>query len=885
MKIYTTTFLFIFLSVFIQLSANAQIRIQFRGTVLDTTNTGIPGANVRLIAGKDTLSSNTDNNGSFSFSNLKTGPVTLLIRGIGYQPYHTVFTLKEGVSEQILPTVLLKSAALQLNEVIIKGNVVPMRVMKDTVEFNAEAYAVHEHDKIDDLLRQLPGVEIDKDGNVTSAGKALTKIRVNGKDFFTGDVKEFISKLPAGTVSKIQFIDDYGDKANFTGIKTGEPQKILNVVLKSDRNNGSFGSVTLSGGTNKRYGLNVNDYLWRDVKQIGINGNAGNTNTGAGINTNANLGTSYRDKLGEKLIVSGTYNYGYNKNESLQQSSVQTASSRGTIYNESVNSNSSKSNAHNFDLSLESTDEANYIRGSLRGVIQGINNMASSNAIQTGVTRQDLKTQSTGRQKTPNLNADFSMARKFNKTGRIFSLGIVAGSGLTSNSTDLNNQIRYYDSETGLPVKDSLLNQLVDERNRAANLIANLTFTEPLTKKTDTLAKKNLDFSYLFTLNHTNNSLDTKNRDDMGNVREVDSLSNTYTSSFSKHIIGINYRYETKKFNYVLGINGQPTLLTGSYEGRTDKIYRAGFNVSPIARFNYRLSSKDQFNAFYTGNSTEPNFNQLQPVRDTRNLQNVVVGNPKLKAAFNHLISFNYNHSNPKDGSSLQLGLRGTVTQNQVVSNTILIADVLNGFKQETHYLNTNGNYNFGTNYYWSLPFAKRKFIFELVGSVNYSHRISFAEQVKNIGEGININQRTGLRMNRKWIMLYTNASYNYNSNVFSIAGFNSNKIQTWAFNMDSRVFILKSLILGLNAGKTINQGFSVAATNPFIINGSIEKTFFKNKQAIVKLEGNDLLNQGNNLNRSVIDNTTTESRTNQITRYFLLSFTWNLQSFGGQQE
>ncbi|MGY0038376.1 outer membrane beta-barrel protein [Pedobacter sp. NJ-S-72] len=488
-----------------------------------------------------------------------------------------------------------------------------------------------------------------------------------------------------------------------------------------------------------------------------------------------------------------------------------------------------------------------------------------------------------GRQKNPNLNADFSMARKFKKTGRIFSLSVFAGSGLTSNSTDLNNQIKYYDS-TGVAVKDSLLNQLVDDRNRATNVTANLTFTEPLSKKSDTLVKKNLDFSYLFTLNHTNNSLDTKNRDIMGSVKEVDSLSNTYTSSFSKHIIGLNYRYETKKFNYVLGINGQPTLLTGSYEGRTDKIYRAGFNISPIARFNYMLSSKDQFNAFYSGNSVEPNFNQLQPVRDTRNLQNVVVGNPKLKAAFNHLINFNYNHSNPKKkGSNLQIGIRGAVTQNQVVSNTVLIKDVLDGFKQETHYLNANGNYNIGTNYYWSLPFAKKKFTFELVGGVNYNHRISFAEQVKNIGEGININQRTGLRMNRKWIMLHTSASYTYNSNVFSIPGFNSNKIQTWAFNMDSRVFILKSLILGLNAGKTINQGFSVAATNPFIINGSIEKTFFKNKQASVKLEGNDFLNQGNNLNRSVIDNTTTDSKTNQITRYFLLSFTWNLQSFGGE--
>lgn len=865
---------------------NAQSGILLRGVVQDTTKVGIPGANVRLIAGKDTLSSNTDTTGSFSFSNVRSGNVTLLVRGIGYSAYHQVITLKDGIMEQSLPALVLKSAALQLNEVVIKGRVVPMRVMKDTVEFNADAYAVHENDKVEDLLKQLPGVEIDKDGNVSSAGKALTKIRVNGKDFFTGNVKEFISKLPAGTVSRIQFIDDYGDKANFTGIKTGEPQKILNVVLKSDRNNGNFGSVTASAGTDKRYGLNLNDYLWRDLRQIGVNANAGNTNTGAGINTNSNLGFSYRDKIKEKLIFGSNYNYAYNKNESIQQSLIETVNPQGIIYDKSANTNSSKSNGHNLDLSLESTDQENYLRGGFRGALQGTNSNAINESLQTGVVRRDLNTQRSSKQDNPNLNADFTMARKLKKPGRIISAGVNGSSGLTANNSDLDNQIKYYDPKTGVAVKDSLLNQLVDERNRTTTLNANFTFTEPLKAK-DSLVKRSLDFNYLFSLSRTRNSLDTKDRDQSGNIRDVDSLSNSYTSSFSKHIIGINYRYETKKLNYILGITGQPSLLTGAYEGRTDRINRAGFNFSPIARLNYMISTKSQFNFFYTGNSVEPNFNQLQPVRDTRNLNNIVIGNPDLKAAFNHLINLNYNHSNPQSGSNLQVGLRGAVTQNQVVSNTLLIADKLvpdslKNFNQETHYLNTNGNYNFGTNYYWSLPFGK-KYTFEMIGGINYNHRISFAEEVKNIGKGVNINQRVGLRMNRKWIMLHTSANYSYNSNRYSIRSFNSNTLQIWTFNMDSRIFILKSLVLGVNAAKTLNQGFSVNATNPFIINGSIEKTFFKHKQVSVKLEGNDFLNQGNNLTRTVTDNTTTESRTNQITRYFLLSFTWNLQSFGGE--
>ena len=868
----------------LQLNSSAQSQVKLLGVVLDTTKTGIPDAHVRLVAGRDTLTGNTNFSGKFSFPGLKAGRVSLLVRAIGYYPYETDFVLKEGGgAEQILPGIVLKSSIFQLKEVVIKGAVVPMKVKQDTVEFNAEAYTVRDNDRVEDLLKQLPGVEIDKEGNVVSAGKTLTKIRVNGKDFFTSNVKEFISQLPAGVVSKIQFIDDYGDKANFTGIKTGEPQKMLNLVLKSDRNEAKFGSANASAGTNDRYALNLNGYLWKDSRQIGLNAGASNINTGAGINTNSNVAANYRDKIGKDLMVSGSYDYGYARNESVQESYTETANSLGTIYNNSSNNNSSRSNNHNFDLSLESINQENFIRGGIRGALQGTRSISATDAIQTGAIKQDLNTQRMGSQKSPNLNVDFTMARKLKKTGRNFSVSLYGGTGNVNQDNDLNNQIRYYDPETGKAVKDSLLHQLVNNRNRNNNLSANLSYSEPLGSKHDTLVRRSIDVTYLFSLNHTHNELDTKNIDQAGAVSKVDSLSNSYSSSFTKHIFGVNYRYESKKIHYTLGITAQPSLLTGAYEGRADRIYRAGFNIAPVARFVYTTSSRDHFSGFYAGNSVDPNFNQLQPVRDTRNLQNIIVGNPELRAAFNHMLNFSYTRSGLETGSTLQVGLRGNLVQDQVVSNTILVPDVLDSRKQETHFLNTNGNYSFGSNYYWTLPVGQRKYILEATGGVNYNHRISFTEQVKNRGEGININQRFGARMNKKWIMLYTSASYNYNNNVYSIPGSNSNTIQNWVFSMDSRVYLLKSLILGLNAGKTVNQGYSLATTNPLLISASVEKTFFKDKRASLKLEGNDLLNQGNNLSRSVTDNSVTESRTNQVTRYLLLSFTWRLQSFAGE--
>lgn len=857
--------------------------VSMHGQVIDTTNVGVPGANVRLLAGKDTLITTTDSVGRFSFYHLKVSAISLLIRSIGYTAYSKSYILKEGESEQKIPAVILRAESQQLNEVVIKAKVVPIRLMKDTVEFNAAAYTVRENDQLEDLLKQLPGVEVDKDGNVTTAGKEMTKLRVNGKDFFTNNVKDFLAQLPAGIIDKLQVIDDYGDKANFTGVKKGEPQKMLNLVLKPNRNRGKFGNVTGSAGTNDRYALNLNGNLWEDTRQIGLIGNASNTNTGAGINTTSAIGGNYRDRLGKNLTVSGNYMYGKNRSESVQESYTETVNSLGTIYNQSNSESSGKGNNHNFDLGLQSENRENFISASLRGTLNSTITNNLSAAMQTGVIHQDLRTLSSSKQSSPNINADINIGRKLKKPGRNLSMGITAGTTLSKNKDDQNNEIGYFDPESGAAVKDSIRNQLVDTRSRNLNLGTTISYTEPLGNGGDSSINRGIDVTYDFSLTHTRNNLETSINDGLGGFRRVDSLSNLYTSSFIKHTLGVNYRYGDDKLNYTIGLSAQPNLLTGAYEDREDKIHHAGLNIAPVARLTYTVSRKNMFTFYYNGNSTTPNFNQLQPVPDTRNLQNVIIGNPDLKTAFNHSLNLNYRHVNDKSGATIMIGLRGNIVQDQVVSNTVLIRDTLNSLKQETRYLNTNGNYNIGSNYIVSFPFQGKKYNLEIRGSLAYDHKISFADQTENLSKGININQGIVMRMNQKWLMLNTNVNYNYKSNVYSLASSRSNTVQTWVFNLDAKAFILKSLSAGLTSVKTINQGFSFAEANPLLLGGFVEKTFFKSRQASLKLQGNDLLNQGNNLNRTVTDNSITESKNNQVTRYFLLSFNWKLQVFGGQ--
>ena len=872
-----TLILFISINILCCFKIKAQQNKKVTGIVSDTTNKRIAGAYVLLISNSDTLNTTTDTAGRFSFTNIKVVGVLLQVSSMGHLPFNKNYSIEQN--EFNLPPIILKTAPKQLQEVVIKAKVIPVRLMKDTTEFNAEAYSVRDDDKVEDLLKQLPGITIDADGNASSLGKTLTKIKVNGKDFFTGNLKEFISQLPANIVSKLQVIDDYGDQANFTGIKSGEPQKILNLVMKPNQDRGTFGNLLASAGTNDRYALNINGSLWRDTEQLGFTGATNNINTGAGINTNANAGVNYRNNVGKKIVVSGGYSYRSNKNELAQQSYIETINPLGTIYTQSDQQNNSKTNSNNLDLMVNSKDKENFIQGSLRTSFADSKNNSFSSASQTGIIQQDLITRSISMQRNPNVGANFLMMRHLNKQGGNISIDINGSRGVSDNTDDLGNQIRYYNN--GLPVKDSLLNRIVDTRNLNHNININSTFTQPLKKLKDSTINRNIDITYQFAWRNTTNDLETQANDIKGNLGRIDSLSNKYTTSFSTHTIGLNYRYEKQKVQYTIGINAQPNLLTGAYEGRTDKIHRSGFNVSPVGRLSYSISQKRSLMINYNGNSIPPSFNQLQPVPDTRNLQNVIIGNPDLKTAFSHAIDMSYRSIDPVGGRFFQLGLKGTVVQNQVVNNTVLIPDTLNGLKQETRFLNIGGNYGFGTNYSLTLT-VKKVYNITFAGGIDYIRQVSFADNQKNFGKGINIIQGINTRVSQKWMTLFGNMSYNYNTNTYSLAQSFPNTIKTWLFRLDSRFYLPKNFSAGVVTSKTINNGYSVRAPNPLLINSYLEKKFFKNKLATLRLESNDLLNQGNTLNRVVAGNAITESKSNQITRYFLISLNLGLQKFGG---
>src|SRR5258708_40148401 len=242
LKYLLTTIAFI-----ITIQAYAQTGRQVSGVVKDSTGMTIPGTTIKLLTGKDSLVVATDLNGKFNFESVPVNQFSMVVFSVGYQPLKRRFILDNANTPAQLAPIVLKSDAISLKGVTI-SDVNAIKLKEDTVEYNANAYKVREGAPVEDAIKKLPGVDVDKDGNITAQGKSVSKVRLNGKDYMAGDVTSLTKNLPADLVQSIQVVDDYGDQANLTGVKTGDPEKILNINIKPSKNYGYFGQASAGAG-------------------------------------------------------------------------------------------------------------------------------------------------------------------------------------------------------------------------------------------------------------------------------------------------------------------------------------------------------------------------------------------------------------------------------------------------------------------------------------------------------------------------------------------------------------------------------------------------------------------------------------------------------------
>jgi len=875
---------FLLFFVLLILSFNARAQSKVNGTVTDSLKKPVEGVSIQVTTDKDTLRTTSDSKGGFSFPKVKSNKFYLVVKALGYKPYASVYEIEPSKKGTVLEAIVLKTEPIHLEDVEVKVKVDPIKIKKDTIEYNAGAYTVRENDKVEDLLKQLQGIEVDEKGAVTAMGKKMTKLRVNGEDFFTSNVEDYIRQLPADIIAKLQVIDDYGDEANFTGIKVGTPQKMLNLVTKPGMDKGVFGGVNVSSATNNAHNLGTNGSIWKKTKQIGFGGRYGLTDNEFSKLHNASLNGNIRDKISKEFSVNANYNFNNNRNNSIQSTYLETFNPQGTIYDLRESANNSSSLNNNINLGLNGATKKNYFNASLSGSLGSSRNNAFSTSDKTGIIKQDLISNSGSRSNSPNIGGNINWSRRLSNNRRSLSMGFNFNTNEGKSSSSINDIIRYYNETTNVLVKDSLLNRLVENDTRSSNIGGNIQFSNSLKRANDSTGYSFINLSYRFSVSRSQNTQNTTVTDKFGASFLVDSLGQDYVSNFINQNISIGFNTNAKKISYNFGLNFSPSIIIGKYQNTGQQLRNYQLNFSPSGNLSYQIKENRSFSFGYNGYTSSPDFNKLQPIRNNNDVQNLIIGNPDLKATTSHSADLSYNQFGAKSGWSIMAGLSGSFAFNSVVSNTIFLRDTLNSLKQQTTYENVNGIYNVGGNYSLNKRLMTNKLSLSLNGNVAYSHNVFYTDNVLNRSSGINLSNAFRFSLNEKKFSVNSSISYSFSSNTYSILNQNIKNVQVLALNGGASWIPNKRFRLNASASKSLNFGYNLNAGNPLLVNMGMNANFLKDNRLGFAVQANDLFNQGALFQTSITNNSISENRTRFISRFVQATLTYNISKFGDKR-
>lgn len=903
-----------------------------KGVIADSTNKVLPYATVSLFvfnAQRDTLKTISDEKGEFVFDNVRGSDFKIQVTSVSYADFNKIYHYTDSVNVITIPVIQMSSLAKVLEEVIVTVDRT-VTIKEDTIEFKADSFKLKPDADVEALLKKIPGVQVDANGNITAYGKSVNKIRVNGKDFFSGDVKTATKELPANIVDLVQVIDDYGDQAAFTGVKDGDPDKIINLQIKKDKNKGHFGRGQAGYGTDERYTVNGSANRFNNDQQISLLINFNNTNTSTfglpgrpgssgstrsggmpdnatmsgvstvinngdggflqtgqisndGITRTNSIGLNYRDDLGKKLSVYGSYTFTDKQTVTSSNKQQTNLFTDGSVIDYENSKKIENGSHHRFFFNAEwKIDSFNQIKISPTISYNKTNSTTASDFLFARNSTEKLSDGNslyTNSAVQPNINGTILYNHRFRRPGRLFSANFTGGYNSTDQTDDhINNSVSYPADSSAAVVNDQ--HQYITQYNTNPTHSIRLSYIEPLS------IKKSIEINFTNSYSFTDNDKQTYLIDN-GAYTRLDSLSNIYGNTFTYNRVGINYRYNDKKYNYSIGVAAQASDMKGESFITKSNFRQTTFNWLPQARFTYNFSRTRSLSVNYVSNITAPTYSQLQPVYDYSDPQYPVIGNPDLKPEFKSTFSTRYNNFDFMSGNVLFTNISYSFSKDKVVTNSIDKSSNGNGGSnaaiQETQYMNADGYYMASGFYTFSKPFQKRKYTLNLNGNVNYTNNISFINSEKNTGknfvgtQGVNLD----VRLN-EWLEMGAGGNFTYNQTKNSLTPQSNTEVRTYTISSNGKIYFPAKIVLSYDLNKTFNSGYGVTA-NPFIINGYLERQFSKNNQLSIRVQANDLLNQNTSITRTVSANSITDTRTNRLGQYFMLSFNFRLQKFKGQ--
>lgn len=893
-------------------------KFSVKGQVLDSANSVLPSSTVMLLSQKDSTLVNfgvSDRNGFFEVKNVNTGDYFLKITFVGYATYEKRISAKGTASELNVGVVKMFPQSKQLDELVIKGEKAPVTVKRDTIEFNAGSFKVKANANVEDLLKKLPGVEVETDGTVRAQGEQVQRVTVDGREFFGRDPKLATRNLPADAIEKVQVFDKKSDQAVFTGIDDGQKEKTINLELKEEKRNGAFGNIMAGYGNNDRFQAKANINRFGKGKQLSFLGMCNNINeqgfsfgdfmnfTGGsqqmmgggggrvsiqldgdntngvplnfggrqnGIMTNYAGGVNFNRDLNKKTQLTSSYFYNRIDQDIRQLTDRINYLPNRPSYNFNQNSLQTNNNDnHRVNLTIDhKIDSVNSIKFSnnLTYSESGQRSTTTSKTFSNDNTLQNESARSNATDQTAfNLNSSLLYRHRFAKKGRTLSTNLTLGISQTDSKGNLLSNNQYYGNNPRIEE----LAQRNTQTNGTQSYGGTLTYTEPLG------GRKYVEGSYAYRTNQ--NQVDRKVFDEKGGVDDLNlQLTNSYNSNYVYNRPGLNFKMNRAKYNFAVGVSYQNTQLKGNLITKNAKIDRTFENFLPVARFNFDFTNFKHLRFDYETSMQEPNIQQLQPVVDNSDPLNLSVGNPELRPGYSHNISANFTSFNPSNFINLFALITSAYTTNAIAnSQTVNPTDFVRTSKPVNvrDNLQLNGNFSFG------FPVKKLNSRFSVGPTVSYTNGINLLNDQENRTKQKTVGGTVRYNYTFKEILivdLSANLSrqqteYDFNQQQ-NQAYFN----KTYTAEMNLTVLKNYQLNTAFNYYSYNSETTNFSQTIP-ILNIGISRFLLKNNVGELKIGVNNLFDQSLGVNQTATANYLQQTTSNNLGRYFMVSFTYAL--------
>lgn len=907
-------------------------KVTVTGQVWDgDLNEAMGQASVQLLNAKDSAFVNggtSQNNGQFTLPAVKAGNYLLKVSFIGYQSQFKPLQLVASRPRVNVGKISLTADAVMMKEAVVVGQLPPVQMSEDTVVYNAGAYKIPEGSALEELVKKLPGAEVDDNGKITINGKSISKILVDGKEFFGDDQDLVMKNIPVDMVEKLKTYERQSDLARITGIDDGEEQTVLDLSVKKEMKHGWISNADLAGGTEQRYSTKAMVSRFSDKDRITFMGDMNNTGDRGisgrgwgnnGLQTRKNAGLDYASET-DKLSMGGNVRFGYNHNNNQTKSSSETFLDAQSSFANSLNSNFSTSNNFNTDFRFEWKPDTltNIIARPNFSVGNSDSNSNSRSAtfdsdpyvdgIDDPLTQLDdplleaLRVNSNRRYSLSNSNSlnaglELQYNRRLNNKGRNITFRGTGGySNNDSESTSLS-RIQYYRDTEGDESALTALNRYSKTPTKNWNYSVQTVYSEPIFKGGFLQFRYNFQYKYNKS-DRTTYDIAPTALDDFtllpGYNNPENLTEDALLSKFAEyrnyiHTANLSLRVLREKYRLNLGVNFVPqeSKMNYKYQGVDTTVTRRVSNYSPNIRFRYRFSKQTTLRIDYRGNTSQPSMTDLLDITDDSDPLNITKGNPGLKPSFSNEVNVEYSTFAPESQRNIMVRANYTNTLNSISSK--MTYDTNTGVRT-TQPENINGSWNAMAMMGFSTAFKNQKFTMNSFTMTRYSNQPSFLFQnnqtLKNTTNNLNLNEHLRFNYRSDLFDVSVNGNIRYSNIKNELQPKNNMNTYNFSYGGEFSLHLPWNMEFTTNLSNSSRRGYSSASmnTDELIWNAQVAQNFLKGNAATVSFQIFDILRNQSNVSRNITASMRSDTEYNSINSYCMLHFIYRLNIFGSKE-